>query len=143
MLGCGGPTDILDLREQAYTAGVLSQPTLDTLVFRVRYLKREMRGNLAGWEAHWRNAELANDQLGLPPFSQLEQPMPGWRAVPISLLGMQNYVRMRANELVEAHDRDGLAFLVSDTRARYARGMIEVSTYLTDVETWLRRAQAH
>lgn len=69
--------------------------------------------------------------------------MPGWRAVPISLLGMQNYVRMRANELVEAHDRDGLAFLVSDTRARYARGMIEVSTYLTDVETWLRRAQAH
>jgi len=143
MSGCRGPTDILDLRQQAYTVGIISQLTLDTLVFRVRYLKREMRGNLPGWEAYWRIAELANDQLGLPPFSQPEQPMPGWRAVPISLLGMQDYARVRADELVQAHDRDGLAFLVRDTRARYARGMIEVSAYLIDVETWLRRARAH
>jgi len=135
--GCSHPSALAELASQADLVGVLNQPVVDTLVARVHAVKHELRGNVPGWETQWRIAELANDQLGLPPFAQMVPPGPGWHPVPASVLGMRGYVHTRAGQLVAAGDRDGLAFLVRDERARYARGLAEVDEHLTEIEHWL------
>ncbi|HEY6040373.1 MAG TPA: hypothetical protein VIV58_39080, partial [Kofleriaceae bacterium] len=142
LAGCPHPNELARLQRDADVVGAINQPALDALVFRVELVKRELRGNLPGWETEWRIAELANDQLGLPPFAQLEPPGPAWRPVPTSLLGMRGYVQVRARQLADAHDGAALAFLVSDARARYARGTGEVGEHLGEIERWLRTSSS-
>lgn len=134
---CSHPTELAKLEAEAALVGVLNQPVVDSLVVRVSAIKRDLRGNVPGWEAQWRIAELANDQLGLPPFAQLVPPGPGWHPVPASLLGMRGYVEARARQLAVAGNRADLAFLVRDERARYARGLAEVDDHLCEIERWL------
>jgi hypothetical protein len=122
----------------AATAALLEQPVLSALAIRICSLKSEIHGNAPGWEAKWRIAELANDALGLPPFAQDALPGPTWHPVPTSLLGMGRFARARADELARDHEHAELAFLVRDERSRYARGLIEVHAYVSDVEQWAR-----
>ncbi len=142
LVACSHPNELATLQAQADAVGVVNQPALDALVARVRFIKRELRGNLPGWEMQWRIAELANDQLGLWPFAQMTPPGPEWRPVPASLLGMRPYVQVRARQLVEAKDRAALAFLVTDERARYARGLGEVRDHVAAIEAWLRSSSS-
>jgi len=138
LAACSHPNELAGLQAEAAVAGVVTQPVLDTLVERVHFIKREMGANRPGWETQWRIAELADDQLGMPPLAQDVPPGPEWRPVPTSLLGMRIYVDGRARQLAEAKDRAALAFLVSDERARYARGLGEVRDHIVEVEDWIR-----
>jgi len=113
------------------------QPELDMLAARVRRLKRELRGNLPGWETMIRIAQMANDQLGLESFEQQVPPGPGYHASPATLVGMGPYVRKRALELA-AHGSDAeLRFLIADEARRYAVGSAQVDGELCEVEAWL------
>jgi hypothetical protein len=125
------------LRDRATTIALSHKPALDALVARIAALKPRLRGNLPGWESELRVAELANDELGLPPFTQVVPPGPEWKPSPASLLGIAPYVAARANELASANRRDELRFLVHDEQARYEHGLVEVSARLDQVESWL------
>jgi hypothetical protein len=140
--GCAKSNDPEALQREAAAIAVAAQPKLDALVARVRALQRDLRGNLPGWQDMLRTAELANDQLGLPPFTQTVAPGPGWKPNPTTLLGMGGYVRGRAEELVRAGQRRELQFLVDDERRRYEQGIADVDRYLSQVEHWLAPALA-
>lgn len=131
-VACGD--DIADLRGEADAIARARQVELDALVARIATLKRDLQGNLPGWESMLRVAELANDELGLPPFTQTVPPGPAWRPSPASLLGIAPYVHDRARALI---DRGELEHLVRDERARYTQGIAEVELRLAEVERWL------
>jgi hypothetical protein len=136
-LGCSRSHELEALQREADAVALLEQPVLDALVARTRVLKRELRGNLPGWQDMLRTAELANDLLGLEPFTQATPPGPGWRPSPASLLGIAGYVRVQARELAARGNQHALQFLVDDERRRYARGIEEVDGELARVEAWL------
>ncbi len=135
-------TDLADLQHQAAAIQAEYQPKLDALVARVRILKRDVRGNLPGWEPNIRISQLANDKLGLEPFEQTVPPGPEWRPNPPSLLGMGPYAQKRAAELASQNKVDELRFLVEDERKRYDKGIAEVDDLLKQVENWLAAARA-
>jgi hypothetical protein len=134
---CAGSNEVHELRVEATAIAVRYRPLLDVEVLRVARLKRELRGNRPGWENALRIAELANDELGLPPFTQVVPPGPAWRPSPASLLGIAPYVETRADELARTARLDELQLLVRDERARYAAGIAEVDDRLSQVERWL------
>lgn len=136
-LGCSRSHELEALEREAAAVAQLEQPVLDALVMRTRVLKRELRGNLPGWQNMLRTAELANDLLGLEPFTQAAPPGPGFRPSPTTLLGIAGYVRDRARELVARGQQHELQFLVDDERRRYARGIADVDRELGRVEAWL------
>jgi hypothetical protein len=134
---CSRPNDVAALRFEAYAIAALRQPMLAALVDRIHVLHRDLRRELPGWPNMFRTAQLANDELGLPPFEQATPPGPEWRPNPTTLLGMGAYVRTRAAELAMQGHRDELRFLVDDERARYDRGIASVTEHLEQVERWL------
>jgi hypothetical protein len=137
LAACARSNDVAALRFEASAIAAIEQPTLDVLVARVHDLRRRLRGELPGWPNMFRTAQLANDELGLPPFEQATPPGPEWRPNPTTLLGMGAYVRTRATELASQGRRDELRFLVVDERARYDRGIASVTEHLEEVERWL------
>lgn len=134
LAACAHHDEIAELRARISAAVAEQRPRVAALVLRLAHVKEQLRGNRAGWETELRVAELANDDLGLPPFTQDVPPGPAWRPSPASLLGIDPYVVRRATELT---DRKALQFLYDDTRARYARGTAEVDARLAEVEAWL------
>lgn len=134
---CSRSNDVAALRFEARAIATIKQPTLDVLVERVHGLQRDLRHELPGWPNMFRTAQLANDELGLPPFEQATLPGPEWRPNPTTLLGMGAYVRARADQLALQGHRGELRFLVDDERARYDRGIASVSEHLEQVERWL------
>lgn len=134
---CSRSNDVAALRFEASALAAVKQPKLDALVARVRDLQHRLRGELPGWPNMLRIAELADDELGLPAFTQATPPGPEWRPNPTTLLGMGAYVRTRAAELANQGRRDELRFLVDDERARYDRGIASVTDHLEQVERWL------
>ncbi|MEO6776819.1 MAG: hypothetical protein ABI467_28035 [Kofleriaceae bacterium] len=124
-------------RDALATVEVLERPILATLVIRIAALKRALRGNLPGWEDMLRVTDLANDELGLPPFSQVTAPGTGWRPSPATLLGIGPYVERRGEALAQAGQPDELSRLVIDARRRYAEGASRVAEELARVEHWL------
>ena len=112
------------------------RPRVAALVLRLAHVKERLRGNLPGWETELRVAELANDELGLPPFEQEVPPGPQWRPSPASLLGIEATVTKRAGELT---DRARLQFLVDDTQARYVKGVAEVDARVAELEAYLAK----
>ena len=122
-----------DLVREANAIVDHNQPKLDALVARIQGLHRDLRGELPGWENMLRTAELANDELGLPPFTQIEPPGPQWRPNPTTLLGMGAYVRSRAREVSGA----ALQHLVDDERERYDHGIASVTAHVVEVEHWI------
>jgi hypothetical protein len=137
VFACSKPDDVFALRDRAIAVAVIHGPAVDVQVRRIALLKLGLRGNLPGWENALRIAELANDELGLPPFTQIEPPGPGWKPSPASLLGIAPYVEMRANQLAADRRRGELQFLVEDERARYARGIASVDDRIGQVERWI------
>lgn len=137
LAGCSGSDRLSDLRTQAATLVHLNRPALDALVARVTVVKRRLQGNAPGWEMMLRNAEAANDELGLPPFTQSQPPGPEWRASPASLLGMGPYVLVRAQQLAGQGKLGELEFLVEDARRRYREGIADVDRRLAQVEQWI------
>lgn len=135
--GCSAPDPAGALQAQAAEVAHAYQPALDALVARIAALHRTLRGNLPGWETMLRNAEAANDQLGLPPFEQVQPPGPAWRPSPASLLGIAPYVGARAAELARDRRIAELAFVVADEQRRYRDGIAEVDRRLTEIERWL------
>jgi hypothetical protein len=109
---------------------------VDALVKRIAVAKRELRGQLPGWEQMLRIADLANDQLGLPPFVQIVPPGPAWRPSPASLLGIAAVVQARTEELAGADRRSDLAALLADERRRYHDGIAEVTERLDEIDRW-------
>jgi hypothetical protein len=136
---CSRPDELHQLRDRAVAIAEHEQPALDALVGRIARLKQDLRGNLPGWESALRTAELANDELGLPPFTQTEPPGAGWQPSPASLLGIRPYVEVRAADLARAGRTAELQFLVEDERARYARGIADVAKHIAEVERWLNQ----
>lgn len=120
-----GEVHALVTSEQRVLAGPLA---------RIARAKRELHGNPPGWEKTLRIAELANDGLGLPPFTQAVAPGPQWRANPATLLGMGPYAEARADALAHEHRTTELAALLADVHARYDRGIAEVAAELDDVD---------
>ncbi len=137
LAACACHDPVAELRGRIGAAVAEERPRVAALVARVARIKEQLRGNRPGWESELRVAELANDELGLPPFTQDVPPGPGWRPSPASLLGIDPYVVRRAGELT---DREALQFLYDDTRARYARGTASVDARLAEVEAWLATA---
>jgi hypothetical protein len=137
LLACSKPDEMGALRDRAIAIAHANQPALVAQVARITALKQRMRGNLPGWEPELRVAQLASDELGLPPFEQTVPPGPEWKPSPASLLGIAPYVEARAKELASANRGDELRFLVQDEQARYQRGLTEVSARLDEVEHWL------
>jgi hypothetical protein len=125
------------LRAQVGAVIAEQRPRVAALVLRLAHVKERLRGNRTGWESELRIAELANDELGLPPFTQDAPPGPGWRPSPTSLLGIEPYVTARSRELT---DRRALQFLCDDTRVRYAAGLTEVGARIAQLEAWLATA---
>jgi hypothetical protein len=125
------------LAAEAVAIAAVNHPALDALVARVDHLKRGLRGDLPGWQTAMRTAELANDGLGLPPFTQTVPPGPSWRPSPASLLGIEPYVRVKAPQLAAAKDVVALERMIADERKRYADGIREVSAHLDEVDAWL------
>ncbi|HEX7837118.1 MAG TPA: hypothetical protein VF469_06615 [Kofleriaceae bacterium] len=136
-MGCSRPAPTAVLQAQAAAIVRSRQPALEALVGRVAALKRLLRGNLPGWEAMLRNAEAANDALGLQPFTQSQPPGPGWRPSPASVLGMGPYVLVRARQLAEQGKVRELEFLVEDEQRRYRDGIADVDRRLAQIERWL------
>ena len=134
---CSRSNDVAALQREASTIAAVNQPTLDALVERVHNLQHELRGDLPGWPNMLRTAELADDELGLPPFTQTTPPGPGWQPSSTTLLGMGAYVRARAGELAKLGHRDELRYLVADERERYARGIASVTERIMQVESWI------
>ena len=137
-VACSHRDDLADLRARLQANVAQERPHVAALVLRLAHVKQELRGNLPGWESELRIAELANDELGLPPFTQEVPPGPSWQPSPASLLGIEPYVTRRGREL---HDRAALQFLVDDTRARYAAGTAEVDVRLGELEAWLAKTR--
>jgi outer membrane murein-binding lipoprotein Lpp len=135
--GCSKPNELAPLERETTTIAAAHQLQLDTLVARIHVLQREIRGNRPGWQTMMRTAELANDQLGLPPFTQTQPPGPEWRPSPATLLGIASYVRHQAADLAKRSKRPQLQFLVDDERRRYDQGIAEVDRNLATVERWL------
>jgi hypothetical protein len=102
------------------------QPQLQALVARVHVLQHQLHG--ADWQTLLRKAQLANDELGLPPFEQTTPPGPGWHPSPATLLGIADYVRG-----LELHG-DDLRRLVEDEQRRYDAGIHDVDVRLREVE---------
>lgn len=134
LAACTHRDDLADLRTRLRATVAEERPRVAALVARLAHVKQGLRGNRPGWETELRIAELASDELGLPPFTQEVPPGPSWQPSPASLLGIEPYVTRRAGEL---HDRGALQFLVDDTRARYEAGTAEVDARLVQLETWL------
>ena len=134
LAACAQHDEIGELRARIDKVVAEQRPRVAALVLRLAHVKARLRGNLPGWENELRVAELANDELGLPPFTQDVPPGPTWRPSPASLLGIEPYVVQRAHELA---DRRQLQFLYDDTRSRYATGVTEVSARVAEVEAWL------
>ena len=134
LAACAQHDEIGELRARIDKVVAEQRPRVAALVLRLAHVKARLRGNLPGWENELRVAELANDELGLPPFTQDVPPGPAWRPSPASLLGIEPYVVARAHELT---DRAQLQFLYDDTRSRYATGVTEVSARVAEVEAWL------
>ncbi len=132
-----GRVDLDDLVERGDKMAADEQPILDELVSRVNFLKFNMGHNLPGWENKFRIAQMANDALGLQPFEQLSQPLPGWKPVPTTLLGMGLYVHDQARKLAREGKRHDLEFLIEDERRRYDEGVAHVDDLLKQVEQWL------
>ncbi|HSN30535.1 MAG TPA: hypothetical protein VLT45_29820 [Kofleriaceae bacterium] len=137
LAACARRDDLAELRSRIGAAVAEQRPCVAALVLRLARVKDQLRGNRPGWETELRVAELANDELGLPPFTQEVPPGPEWRPSPTSLLGIDPYVVRRASELT---NREALQFLYDDTRARYARGTAEVDARLAELEAWLATA---
>ena len=102
-------------------------PQLEVLSLRVSAVRSRLRGNPPGWQDMFRIAQLANDELGLPPFEQMTPPGPSWRASPASLLGMKA-------QLAQLPPSEAL---VADARRRYREGCAHVDARLTQLEVWL------
>ena len=134
LAACAPRDEVGELRARVGKVVAEQRPRVAALVLRLARVKDRLRGNLPGWENELRVAELANDELGLPPFTQDVPPGPAWRPSPASLLGIEPYVVQRAHEIT---DREQLQFLYDDTRARYASGVTEVSARVAEVEAWL------
>lgn len=143
VMGCSrpDPTAVLQVRAAAIVRS--QQPALDALVGRVAALKRRLRGNLPGWEVMLRNAEAANDALGLQPFTQIQPPGPEWRPSPASVLGIGPHVLVRARQLAEQGKVRELEFLVEDEQRRYREGITDVDRRLAQIERWLASPDAH
>ena len=107
---------------------VAHQPQLQALVARVQALKGKLHG--PDWETRLRMAQLANDELGLPPFEQMTPPGPSWHPSPATLLGIADYVRARAREL----HGDDLRRLADDEQRRYDLGIHDVEVRLRELE---------
>ncbi|MFT3699219.1 MAG: hypothetical protein QM831_39090 [Kofleriaceae bacterium] len=132
---CAGSDPVPLLHDRA----IASEVPLDDLVVRIGALKPALVGNRPGWEMALRTAELANDELGLPPFTQTVPPGPAWRPSPASLLGIAAAVQTRADELAAARDWRGLILLIADEQRRYASGIASVRRHLGEVDRWLAR----
>lgn len=143
MLGCAhrDGSELRALEREATAVVDATRPSLDALVARIDVLKRELRGNLPGWQDMLRVAELANNQLGLPPFTQVVAATAEFRPSPATLLGMGPYVRVRAVELARHGKHDELAFLVADELRRYDHGITETEGLLDEVERRLETAR--
>ena len=113
------------------------QPTLDALAVRVNALKPEMRHEYPGWVAQFRMAQMANDVLGLPPFEQMEPPVPGRQIPPATLLGMRPYVHQQCPKLAHDGHRHDLEFMLVDMRRRYDEGVAHVDDLLKPIEAWV------
>lgn len=134
---CARPDPLVALQQQAAAIADANQVRLAVLVGRIAVLKQRLRGNLAGWEDNLRQAELACDDLGLPPFVQVVPSTSAWRPSPASLLGIAPYVRTRAAQLVSRGDLASLRFLVTDEQRRYDAGVVKVDGELARIERWL------
>jgi hypothetical protein len=102
-------------------------PQLELLSLRISALRSRLRGNPPGWQDMFRIAQLANDELGLPPFEQTTPPGKGWRPSPATLLGIKP-------QLAQLPPTDPL---VADARHRYREGIAHVDAQLTQLEAWL------
>lgn len=141
--GCSGRSrELAQLEAEAALVARENQPALDALVARVAVAKRRLRGNLPNWQTMLRTAELANDELGLPPFEQEQPAGPAWRASPATLLGIAASVRDQTRTLAAHGDLEGLRRLVADERRRYAQGLVDASDHLAQVERALVAAGA-
>jgi hypothetical protein len=132
-----GQPSLDDLVERADKITADEQPIIDELVSRVNYLKFNMGGNLPGWEKYLTIGDIANNALGLPPFTQTSQPLPSWRPNPTTLLGMGPYAHDRARKLAHEGKRHDLEFLIEDERRRYDEGVAHVDDLLKQVEQWV------
>ncbi len=142
-LGCSSSTSELEqLQAESRRVARDHQPQLDAIAARLDRIKRHLRGNLPGWENMLRTAELANDELGLPAFTQISRPGPAWRPSPATLLGIEGYVRDQVAALVARHDLGALRYLVDDERKRYDVGIAEATAHVAQVEQWLDAARA-
>lgn len=124
-------------QDDVVTTANAYQPQLLVLVLRVHAVKYRLRGSLPGWQDMFRIAQLANDELGLPPFEQATEPGPGWRPSPASLLGM----KARIVELARRETPDEMRALITDARTRYRNGIANVDAHLSQVERWLASRQ--
>jgi hypothetical protein len=113
------------------------QPVVDGLVERVHHLKRDIKGNMVDWEMAFREAQLASDGLGLPPFEQATAPGPDFRPSPGSLIGMPIYIHDAVPALVAKGDTAQLARILADANRKYILGIVRVSHYIDDVDYWL------
>lgn len=111
------------------------QPILDALVARVNALKGNLGHN--PWQAQFRNAQMANDTLGLPPFEQMDRPAPNRKLPPGSLLGIRPYVHEQCPKLAHDGKRPELESMFVDMRRRYDEGVAHVDELLKPIETWL------
>ena len=136
LAACAHRDEVGELRARVSSVVAEQRPRVAALARRLAHVKERLRGNLPGWESELRVAELANDELGLPPFTQEVPPGPEWRPSPASLLGIEPTVMRRAGELT---DRAQLQFLVDDTRSRYANGVHEVDERLAELEAYLAK----
>jgi hypothetical protein len=137
LIACAKPNELDVLQAEATSVALEQQPALDALAARITALKRDMGHNLPGWETMIQYAHLANDELGLWPFTQAVPPGPGWQPSPATLLGIGPYVRTKAPELAKAGKTEELRFLVADERKRYAEGIQSVKEHLEQVEQWI------
>ncbi len=137
LLACAKPDTLAGLERDAVDLVATRQPDLVRLVGRIAMIKRDLRGNRPGWEQMMRVADLANDELGLPPFTQTLPPGPAWAPSPASLLGIGPHVCSHAAELATTHKHDELAFLVADARRRYDEGIARVDDRLGQLERWI------
>ncbi len=137
LVACARPSELDALEGEATSIALEQEPALTALAARVAALKRDMGSNQPGWETMIGYAYLADDELGLPPFTQTVAPALGWQPSPATLLGIGPYVRTKAAELAKAGKTDELRFLVADERRRYAAGIKSVTEHLEQVEKWI------
>ena len=137
LVACAKSNELATLQDEAASIARDQDPALRALMARVAALKRDMGHNRPGWETMLQYANLADDELGLPPFTQADAPALGWQPSPATLLGIGPFVRKKAAELAKAGKTEELRFLVTDERRRYAEGIKSVQDHLAQVESWL------